>query len=102
MATLYVTEYAEEDIGLGARVAPVVMEPPLVDQTVSMSGSHAESSAFNASTQLVRIHTDAICSITFGTAPVATTGMRRLAADQTEYFAVPRGGAFKVSAITNT
>jgi hypothetical protein len=60
------------------------------------------SSAFNAATTYVRIHTDAICSISFGTAPTATTSTMRMVAGQTEYFAVPVGRSFKVAAITNT
>ena len=47
----------------------------------------------------VRVHADAICSIKFGSAPVATTANMRLAANQTEYFQVSPGD--KVSVITN-
>jgi hypothetical protein len=51
---------------------------------------------------MVRIHTDAICSISFGTAPTATATNRRLAANQTEYFGVPLGGSYKVAVISNS
>jgi hypothetical protein len=77
------------------------LEPPLAEQTVAI-GAEAKSSAFNASTRYVRIHVDAICSILFGTSPTATTSKKRLAANQTEYFAVPPGQSFKVSVISNT
>ena len=80
--------------------APVAQVPPIAEQTVSISGSHAESSAFNASTRFVRVETDAICSIAFGTSPVATTSNMRLAANQTEYFGVAPGS--KISVISNT
>ncbi len=39
-------------------------------QTVAI-GVEAKSSAFNAATNLIRVHTDAICSITIGTSPTA-------------------------------
>lgn len=101
---LYVTEYVSVGVAqVGGGVAQVPQEPPLVDQTpVDYSGGHAESAAFNAATTLVRIHTDSICSVVFGKAPVATTGNARMAANQTEYRAVIKGQAFKVSAIINT
>ena len=80
----------------------IALQPPIAEQTVSMSGTHAESSAFNVKTDFVRLHTDAICSVEFGTAPVATTAKMRMAANQTEYFGVTPGLSFMVSAITNT
>jgi len=92
MSTLYITEYPDWDAGLPK-------EPPIAQQTVSFSTS-TQSSAFNANTRIVRIHTDAICSIEFGASPTATTSKRRLPADATEYFAVE--GGMKVAAITNT
>jgi len=50
----------------------------------------------------VRVHTDVICSIKFGTSPTATTSTARMVAGQTEYFAVPQGASYKVAAISNT
>ena len=104
MATLYVTEFTslDRESGLPGDVIQIALQPPIAEQTVSISGSHAESSAFNAKTDFVRLHTDAICSIVFGTAPVATTAKCRLAANQTEYFGVTPGLSFMVSVITNT
>lgn len=106
MSTLYITEYAKQGGGHPLGI-PVAEEPAITTQTVSFTATHGESSAFNANTSLVRIHTDGICSILFGTAPVATTSHPRLAANQTEYFAVVAPGAsgataLKVSAVTNT
>ena len=101
MATLYVAEFVT--IGgtgnfpvAGAQVAPVA------EQTVSIGGTSVQSSTFNANTTFVRIHTDAICSIAFGTNPTATTAKMRMAANQTEYFSVPPGASYKVATITNT
>lgn len=78
------------------------MEPPLAEQVVDYSGGVAASSAVNAQTRIVRIHTDAICSVLFGTNPTATTAKGRMIAGQTEYRGVPVGASYKISAITNT
>jgi len=97
MATLYITEYERVDNSN----PPVAMAPSITQQTVSLSGTSAQSAAFNARTKMVRIHTDAICSVLFGTNPTALTTSPRMAADQTEYFALGAAG-LKVAGITNT
>jgi len=96
MATLYISEYP----GYELNNLPVAIEPPLVEQTVAISGGSAQSAAFNTSTRLVRIHTDSICSILFGSNPTATATNKRLAANATEYFVVSPG--YKVAVISNT
>ena len=94
MAKMYVTEFAESDVNSGK-------EPALVEQAFTFTGTSTQcSNAFNARTRLVRIHTDAICSLTFAVDPTATANHRRMAASQTEYFSVEC--SFKVAAITNT
>lgn len=101
MATLYVSEY--EHIPAAANgVVPVGKEASVAEQNVAIGGTSVQSSAFNAKTNFVRLHTDAICSVAFGTNPTAVATAKRLAANQTEYFGVPQGGAFKVAVITNT
>jgi hypothetical protein len=103
MATLYVTEYATGGFAqVGGAVVQTAHEPPLAEQTVSIGGSSAASSAFNAATTLVRLHADAICSILFGTSPTAAAAKQRFAANQTEYKTVPRGQSYKVAVITNS
>lgn len=102
MATLYVTEYADLGVSPGSGAAPVVAEPPTAEQTVSIGGSSTQSSAFANNTNFIRLHTDAICSVLFGTNPTATAAKRRLAANQTEYVKVPQGAAYKVAVITNS
>ena len=103
MAVLYITEYATLGVQqVGGMVSQTPQEPPLAEQTVSISGSSAQSSAFNAQTTLVRLHTDAICSVEFGTNPTATSGKARMPANQTEYKTVPRGQNYKVAVITNS
>lgn len=96
MATLYITEYTAI---LDDRVQ-IPIEPPVVNQTVAIGASHAESAAFSASTRVIRIHSDAICSVLIGAAPVATTTDGRFAANQTEFRGVQPG--MVLSVITNT
>ena len=92
MAVAYISEYA--DIRANA-----ALEPFTASQTVAI-GAEAKSAAFNANTQFVRIHVDAIASIKFGVNPTADTNSQRLAANQTEYFKTKPGD--KVSIISNT
>jgi hypothetical protein len=99
MAVLYITEFAAPAVITG-QGAPVGAQPPLVEQTVAIGGTSTQSSAFNTATRFVRVHTDAICSISFGSSPTATATKARMAAGQTEYYAVKGGD--KVAVITNT
>lgn len=97
MAKLYITEFG----GAGYNGFPAALAPQLVDQTpVAIGGSSTQSAAFDAATTIVRLHTDAICSISFGTNPTASANTMRMAANQTEYFQVKFG--HKVAVITNT
>lgn len=101
MAKLYITEYSvlpRDEKGISV---PVPAEPALVEQTpVVIGGGSLQSAAFNASTKFIRLHTDAICSIAFGTNPTATANSQRLRADATEFYGVQPG--HKVAVITNT
>lgn len=101
MAVLYITEFASAGQFIGTAV-PVGAEPSNKDQTVAISGSSAQSTALVNNTTLVRVHTDAICSIAFGANPTAVATNRRLAANQTEYFQVPQNSALKIAVISNT
>lgn len=104
MAVLYITEYASTGLVTGSHV-PVAQEPPLAEQTVAI-GVAAQSAALNVNTGLVRLHTDAICSILFGANPTAAVTNRRMAANTTEYVAIDRqrgtDSLLKVGVITNT
>ena len=102
MATLYITEYSDVAIASLGTFTQIALEPKVANQTVAIGGGSTASSAFNAGTRLVRLHTDAICSVDFGTAPTASATTRRMAANQTEYFGVPVNSAYKVAVITNT
>jgi hypothetical protein len=101
MATLYISEYPDVAHGASSsssfQVAP---EPPLVEQTVAISASVAASSAFGGNTRVIRVNTDATCSILVGSNPTATTAKKRLPADTTEYFGVQPGD--KISVIANS
>lgn len=96
MATLYITEFRD----ISNPNAPIAPGEAIASQTVAIGGSSTQSSAFNAQTRYVRLHTDAICSIAFGSDPTATATTARMAADATEYFTVNPGS--KVAVITNT
>jgi hypothetical protein len=99
MATVYIAEFTNPSVYNG-NLQGVAYMPPVAEQTVAIGGSSVQSSAFNAKTRLVRVHTDAICSVAFGSNPTATAAKARLAAGQTEYFEVSPGD--KVAVITNT
>lgn len=99
MAVLYVTELA--DLGqAGGNSAPIAQLPVVAEQAITFT-THTESSAFNPATRYVRLHTDTVCFVKFGTAPTAITATNlRLAANQTEYFAVPANQSYKVSVVS--
>ncbi len=99
MSTAYIEEFIELGHNIGTS-APVGLEPAIATQTVSFTGTHGESSALNGRTKFVRVHVDGIACYLFGTAPTATTSHPRMAANQTEYFAVPAGNALKISFVT--
>jgi len=99
---VYIREYADMAVAYG-KAMPVGSEPSALaaDQKLTNSGTSAPSAAFNANTNLVCVHTDAIISIVFGvTVPTATTGHLRMAADTTMFFGV-RPGTY-LAVITNT
>lgn len=100
MATLYVTEYATLAVESG-RAAPVWGSPKVATNNVAITAGSVLSAAFAASTNYIRVHADAICSIEVGgTAPVATTASGRMAANQTEGYFVKAGD--KIAVIANT
>ena len=101
-AVLYITEYATLGIDPSG-YGQVPSEPPLTaSQTITASGSSQQSAAFQPGTRYVRLHCDVggpVCYL-FGTNPVATVTEARMAPNQTEYHAVPRGSPFMVAVIT--
>lgn len=102
MATVYITEFARQGRDASGFQMVVADEPAIANQTVAITAGSVQSSAFNALTKFVRVNTDAVCSIEFGTNPTASSTTRRLAANSTEYFSVPLGASYKIAVITNT
>lgn len=97
MATLYVAEF-ERPRNQWVNIANA---PPIAEQTISISGSSTQcANAFNAKTAMIRLKTDAICSIVIGTNPTATTTNMRMSAEDTEYFSVSPN--MKIAVISNT
>jgi hypothetical protein len=101
MAVLYISEFSELTPTANG-VAAVAQEPPLAEQTLAIAAGSVASLPFNPSTRFVRLHTDAVCSVEFGIAPTATATTARMAANQTEYFGVPRNAGYQVAVITNS
>jgi len=101
MATLYVTEFAAPFIDISRGMPMVGFGAKVAQNNVSIGGSTAQSASFNVLTKIIRVHTDAICSVEVGGSnPVATTASSRMAAGQTEYYYV--NGADKIAVISNT
>lgn len=98
---LYITEFAGRRNARDG-VDPFPIQPALAEQTVAVGVASVQSEAFNAGTDLVRVTTDVVCSIKFGTNPTATVATMRLAAGTVDYFTVPAGQAYKVAVISNS
>lgn len=98
MATVYIAEFQViQDIG--ALIAQIASAPPVAEQTIAIGGASVSSAAFNYNTNVIRVTTDAICSIAIGVTPTATATTMRLSADHVEYFGVRPGS--KIAVITN-
>lgn len=107
--TLFISEHSLLQYVSG-HPSPVVEMPPITTQAIGVSGVHAESSAFQNNTRIVRLHLDGGAAgaattgacVRFGTNPTAVTTDPRLAAEQTEYFYVNQGlNANKVSVVSS-
>lgn len=97
---LFISEYVSVGAPAGI-VAQIAQEPVVADQTVDFSGGVTSSAAFNSKTNYIRVVCDSQCSVSFGTAPTATTSSKMLPALIPEYFAVPKGASYKISVIAN-
>lgn len=108
MAFLYVTEYkgiGHVDPGYDGMSYVVPIQAPkgpaLAEQKIAIGGSSTASTAFSQYTKMIRVHTDVVCSVAVGgTSPAATVSTGRMAANQTEYWAVIPGD--KIAVITNS
>lgn len=99
MAKVFIAEFYRPTLYNGQALA-VAKFPPITEQTVAIGASSTQSSAFNTHTRMIRVNTDAICSIAIGENPTATANTSRLAAGATEYFEVEPG--HKIAVITNS
>lgn len=100
MATLYISEFGNAMSVIGTALAPVLPQPAITDQAISISSSSATSAAFNAQTRAVLLVTDTTCNIVFGAASsvAATSSNLLLPANTPMIFGVPPG--YYVAAIT--
>ena len=89
MAVLFVTEYAR--LAIESQGIPVLVGlEPSKTQTVAV-GAGSLQATLGLGTKFVRLHTDAICHVKFGTNPTASATEMRMAANQTEFFGVKGG-----------
>ena len=98
MSTLYIKEHANKPQMAGG--PDIWAEPALAEQRVTVSGTSAQSAAFNAQTKFITITCDGIYSYLCAADPTALTTSFRVPADQIISFAVTPGQ--KIAAITNT
>ena len=103
MANLYITEFATQGRDSAGKLLEngTPQEPPLAEQVVAITAASVQSAVFNPKTTLIRVATDAVCSVAINANPVASATSRRLAAGQTEQFAVAAGSAYRMAVITN-
>ena len=104
MAAIYIAEHATQgrDVSGYTLQNGTPQEPPTARQTVAITGASVQSAVLNASTTLVRVHTDVVCSIEIAANPTATTTNRRMAANTTEQIAVQPGSGYRLAVIANT
>ena len=89
MAVLFITEYSR--LAIEAQGFPVLVGlEPSRTQTVAIGGGSVQVT-LGAGARFVRLHTDAICHVKFGTNPTASATEMRMAANQTEFFGVKGG-----------
>lgn len=94
-ATLYVTEITSAPPTVV--VYQAARMPAVVNQTVAIGVSSTQSTAFDPSTGLIRVHADVACHVVIGgTNPTATVSSMRMIAGQTEYFTVKAGDKLAV------
>ena len=98
MATLQIIEYAS--IGNDARglVPQVAQLPALATQNITISGTSAQSAAFNKDTRFVCLIGDVAYRFLAGSNPTASSTDQRRPADSPEYFGVTP--SIKIAAIT--
>lgn len=107
MSTLYITEYKNATMAGLAAISnafplPAPLNPPLAEQHVAIGSGSVKSAAFNDSTTFVMVNCDQACSLAWGTDPTAVATAQRMGPNETRFYGVPAGGAYKVAVIQNT
>lgn len=96
---LFLTEYRDLARDTGSNFLAAGMEPSIAEQAMTVTGTTAQSTAFNAQTSYVMVHAQEAVCLAWGTNPTATTVKQRMAAGETRFVGVPCGKSFKVAAI---
>jgi hypothetical protein len=103
MAVLYITEHASQVRDLaGYLVQGTPAYPATAEQTVAIGAGSVQSNALNASTTIVEIVADTVCSIAVGANPTATATNRRIPANVPVQIGVPANSGLKIACIVNT
>ena len=99
-ATLYISEFVNGLATVGSTQPQIFPQAAITDQAVAISGSSAQSAAFNARTRAVLLTCDDGCSVLVGTNPTATTGNYLLFKGGRAEFGVAPGE--KIAVIANS
>lgn len=103
MATLYIKEYTHIARDINGSVIQAGLEDGTgTNQTVTTSGTTAQSAAFQTDTTLIRVVSTGIEHLEFGTNPTAVvaTSAVKIEADTPEFFGVV--GGQKLAAINGS
>lgn len=98
---LFITEYASLARDTFDYMIPAGEEPAVANQSITISGTSAQSAAFNARTSFVMIHAQEATCLAWGTNPTAVTSQQRIAAGETRYVGVPVNKSYKVAGIAS-
>lgn len=91
MSIIQISEYGDSGLDVNGVRMSTVQLPAVAYQEVTISGTSAQSAAFNAATKIIRINADAACRIRAGSNPTALATDTRINADAPEYFGVKPG-----------
>ena len=102
MAKFHISEYnaisrtnAGDNPAIGDSIAQIVKEPALAEQAITFTTVEV-SSAFSASTRVIRVSWDTACHILIGANPTATANSKFMPVAGIEYFEVNGGDKLSV------
>ena len=103
MAILYITEHASQVRDLaGYLVQGTPAYPSTAEQVVAIGAGSLASNTFNASTTIVELVSDVVCSVAVAVSPTATITNRRIPANTPVQIGVPANSGLKIAVISNT